>query len=109
MYNVYWTEEVNRHTEDQVNAWFDMTGELLDINAVEGVAMFELFQSNELNEALKFSEGLRAKRRAGEKITFITMASEDPNCVGEQGVSDKLPEGYDWTKQDRAGSTRRRR
>lgn len=61
------------------------------------------FNATELVAATKFTESLRAKRRAGEKLAFITIASEHPDCVGEQGVSDILPDGYDWSKQHRGG------
>lgn len=61
------------------------------------------FPTTELVAAIKFAETLRARRRAGEKLAFIVMASEHPDCVGEQGVSDILPDGYDWSKQHRGG------
>lgn len=51
-----------------------------------------------LTDALKFSEALRAERRNGADITHITMSSENPDSVGQQGVADVLP-GYDWKKR----------
>lgn len=108
MYKVYWTEEVPAHSELQIQVWLEVTGEPLDPNAVEALTHARLFSSLDLNDALAFAEELRMKRRAGAKYSFISLVAEDPNSVGEAGVSDKLPEGYDWTKQDRAGKPRRR-
>lgn len=62
----------------------------------------------ELSEALKITEELRGFRRDGAPITHITMASENVDMVGEQGVDSIVngltPSGfkYEW-KKDRAG------
>ena len=54
-----------------------------------------------LSEALKTVEGLRKQTR----YNFITMVSENPDCVGKQGVDSvvdgKLPDGndYEWKKR----------
>jgi hypothetical protein len=54
-----------------------------------------------LSEALKTVEGLRRQTR----YKFITMVSENPDCVGKQGVDSvvdgKLPDGndYEWKKR----------
>ena len=46
--------------------------------------------------------------------TFVTMASENPQSVGQPGVDavvdSKTPDGhdYDWSKADRAGKPRAR-
>lgn len=53
---------------------------------------------------------VKEKRDAGN--TFVTMASEDQNCVGKPGVDavvdGKTPDGhdYDWSKAGRAGRSR---
>lgn len=53
-----------------------------------------------LNKALKMTEELRR-----EGNTFVTMVSEDPNCVGKPGVDEItegiLPDGeeYTWRKR----------
>ena len=53
-----------------------------------------------LNDALKACEHLRKHGRS-----FVTMVSEDPNCVGKMGV-DSIEEGmcpdgveYTWRKR----------
>ena len=74
----------------------------------DGVPMSHGFGSKELGEALKLAEVQRKRRAAGERISHVCISSEHEDSVGLPGVSDKLPEGYDWSKQDRAGKTRRR-
>lgn len=108
MFKVYWTETVLAHSAEQIAAWLNMTGEELDSTATVDVVRGKTFLQTELSQAVQYCESLRQRRRTGERLSFITMQGEDPNSVGEQGVSDKLPEGYDWTKQDRAGKSRRR-
>jgi len=53
-----------------------------------------------LNKALKMTEELRR-----EGNTFVTMVSEDPNCVGKPGVDEItegiLPDGTDYTWRKR--------
>ena len=63
-----------------------------------GVPRAEAFGSGALGEALAFAESLRRRRRAGEPIAFVTLASEDPDSVGQSGVSDPDP-GYAWVKR----------
>ncbi len=58
----------------------------------------ESFDSNKMNEALKFSESLRKRQFAGEDVHFIVMAVENPNCVGKMGVDVTGPD-YDWKKR----------
>ena len=59
------------------------------------------YDESTLSEALKLAEGLRRQVR----YSFVVMASEDPNCVGKQGVdgivNGKLPDGkdYEWMKR----------
>lgn len=57
------------------------------------------FETTLLTEALTFSENLRRQRREGAQISHIVMSSENPDSVGQQGVNDILPEGYDWKKR----------
>lgn len=56
------------------------------------------YASDALAAALACAESLRARRRAGEAVSFVTIASEDPAHVGEAGVADPSP-GYDWVKR----------
>jgi hypothetical protein len=58
----------------------------------------ECFKPAELNEALKFAESLRAKRREGQPISHVSLQSEMPESVGQAGVSDADPD-YDWYKR----------
>lgn len=73
-----------------------------------GEPMARTLSQSQLGEALAFAESLRKCRTAGENIAFVCISSELEASVGQPGVSDKLPEGYDWTKQNRAGMPRRR-
>lgn len=56
------------------------------------------FATGALGEALAFAEALRRRRRDGEPVSFVTIASEDPAQVGETGVADP-PADYDWVKR----------
>ncbi len=58
----------------------------------------EAFASDALSAALAFAERLRRRRRDGEPVSFVTIATEDPGHVGEGGVADPDP-GYDWVKR----------
>ena len=58
----------------------------------------QLFDSEKMSEALKFSEALRQRSFAGENIHFIVMSAENPNCVGKMGVDVTGPD-YDWKKR----------
>lgn len=57
-----------------------------------------LFGSNDMTDALRFSESLRARKYAGEPVYLVVMASENPNCVGKQGFDVTGPD-YDWKKR----------
>ena len=46
------------------------------------------FPTDALGEALRFAEGLRARRKAGERISHVAIQSELPESVGPAGVSD---------------------
>lgn len=76
MYMVYWT---------------DAADELLK----PGQAMFP---AHDLRAALQFMEELRLRQRAGEPVSFIVMASENPDSVGHAGAADPAPD-YKWMKR----------
>ena len=63
-----------------------------------GLPRCEGFGGAALGEALAFAESLRQRRRAGEPVSFVTIASEDPGHVGEAGVADPSPD-YHWSKR----------
>ncbi len=46
------------------------------------------FSADQLVSALQFAEGLRARRRAGEAISHVSLQSEMPESVGQAGVAD---------------------
>lgn len=58
----------------------------------------EAFAPDALGAALAFAESLRRRRRQGEPISFVTIATEDPASVGETGVGEP-PADYDWVKR----------
>ena len=58
----------------------------------------EPFPADGLARALAFAEALRRRRRAGEKVSFVTIASEEPSQVGHAGVADPSPD-YDCVKR----------
>ncbi|HYF58700.1 MAG TPA: hypothetical protein VEA81_07070 [Burkholderiaceae bacterium] len=60
----------------------------------------EGFPGDALTRALAFAEAQRRRRREGEPVSFVVLASEDPHSIGESGVADPSP-GYDWTKRRR--------
>jgi hypothetical protein len=68
----------------------------------EGAGQNEKFESGKFSDALKLTESLR---KYGHR--HVTLSSEMDECVSKPGVSDELPSGYDWSKQDRAGCIRR--
>jgi hypothetical protein len=78
MYMVYWTE-------------------LTDLLQAPSQA---LFPASELRAALQFMEELRQRQRAGEALSFIVMASENPDSVGHAGAADPAPD-YKWMKRRR--------
>jgi hypothetical protein len=59
---------------------------------------------NDLTVALKICESLRNE----SDVRFVTMAIENPDQVGKMGVSDKLPDGYDWKKRRDSLTIRRK-
>lgn len=58
----------------------------------------ELFGSDELRAALQVMEDLRRRQRAGEPVSFIVLASENPDSVGHAGAADATPD-YKWLKR----------
>ncbi len=78
MFMVYWT-----HIEDE-----------------KAVPHSRGFPSDDMGGALKFMEDLRARQRAGERLCFVTMSSENPDSVGFPGVADPHPD-YNWKKRRR--------
>lgn len=83
MYVVYWSvmEDQPDHTAPQLRCYS------------------ELFLDDQMTESLKFMEALRAcKYNNHEPIHFITLSSENPDCVGKQGVDVTGPD-YDWKKR----------
>lgn len=62
-------------------------------------AGYSSFAENEMSEALRYMEQLRAAQRSGERpIAFITMCSENPHSVGKPGAADPGSD-YNWTKR----------
>jgi hypothetical protein len=56
------------------------------------------FPASALRAALQFMEQLRQRQRAGEAVSFIVMASENPDSVGHAGAADPAPD-YKWMKR----------
>jgi len=50
---------------------------------------------------LKLCEALRKRAKAGESISHVCLTTESIDNVTAPGVSDKLPEGYDWMMRRR--------
>jgi hypothetical protein len=48
----------------------------------------QAFGAADLSAALKFSEALRARRRAGDAISHVAIQSELPESVGQAGAAD---------------------
>lgn len=46
------------------------------------------FAADALAQALRFAEELRARRKAGEPISHVSIQSELPEVVGPAGVAD---------------------
>jgi hypothetical protein len=65
--------------------WMDHAG-------AESRAQSRAFAQDALGEALRFAEDLRARRRAGERISHVAIQSELPESVGAAGVSDPSPD-----------------
>ncbi|SNS13611.1 hypothetical protein SAMN06265795_101189 [Noviherbaspirillum humi] len=78
MYMVYWT----------------------DADGGQSAPQSRRFASDDMAAALAFMESLRARQRAGEGISFVTMSSEHPDSVGHPGAADPSPD-YNWKKRRR--------
>ena len=78
MYMVYWTESA-----DQLQR-----------------PAQALFAADDLRGALQFMEELRQRKRLGEPVGFIVLASENPDAVGQAGAADPAPD-YKWMKRRR--------
>jgi hypothetical protein len=76
MYMVYWTELANE-LQRPAQA---------------------LFPTNDLRAALEFMEELRQRQRSGEAVSFIVLASENPDSVGQAGAADPAAD-YKWMKR----------
>jgi hypothetical protein len=76
MYLVYWTEVQN------------------DVF----VAKSQDFSADQMAQALKYAESLRARRRAGAAICHITISAENPDSVGQAGVAE-TDSSYSWKKR----------
>lgn len=94
MYVVYWSQG---YVED----WSVLT----DKSTFAYEPQSKEFPITELNEALKFCEELRSRRKQGSPVRHITYVCEHPDQVGESGVASivdgKTPDGqiYDWKKR----------
>lgn len=78
MYMVYWTEAEANVAGPRARA----------------------FGSEEMAAAMQFMEELRNRQRAGQPVSMITMASENPHSIGRPGVADAGPD-YAWKKRRR--------
>ena len=70
-----------------------------------GQAFVQPFDDAQLLPALAFAEGKhKEKDAAGVPLNqHVVINSELGDCVSKAGVSDELPEGYDWSKAHRGG------
>lgn len=78
MYMVYWTDAVNGVPTPQARA----------------------FGTTEMTAAMQFMEELRGRQRAGQAVSMIVMASENPNSIGPSGVA-QAGADYAWKKRRR--------
>lgn len=78
MYMVYWTELVDQRQRPAQAP----------------------FPTDDLRAALQFMEQLRQRKRLGEPVGFIVLASENPDSVGQAGAADPAPD-YKWMKRRR--------
>lgn len=78
--------------------------------AEDGDVWNEFFEPTEMSQALTFMADLRKI----DGVEFVTLASQNSDSVGKPGVDTvadgKTPDGhpYEWSKQHRAGATRKR-
>ena len=62
------------------------------------VAKFQDFPADQMVQALKYAESLRARRRGGAAICHITISAENPDSVGQAGVA-QADSSYSWKKR----------
>lgn len=72
MYVVYWTESGAPRSRD--------------------------FGPDALSQALACAEALRLRQRAGDPVSFVTIAGEHPDQVGPPGVGEPAAD-YAWVKR----------
>jgi hypothetical protein len=65
----------------------------LEHRSAQGQPHAKVFGANELTQALRFAQELRARRVSGENISHVTIQSELAGNVGPAGVGDPEP-GY---------------
>lgn len=63
-----------------------------------GEAHSKDFVSGDIDSMLKYCESLRQLRKDGQDISFITTASEIPDCTSLQGIAVVGPD-YEWKKR----------
>jgi hypothetical protein len=56
------------------------------------------FGSDALSQALACAEALRQRQRAGDPVSFVTIAAEHPDQVGPRGVDEPAAD-YAWVKR----------
>lgn len=71
----------------------------------QGQPFVQAFDDAQLLPALAFAEGKRKEKddAGGTLNQHVVINSELGDCVSKAGVSDELPEGYDWSKAHRGG------
>jgi hypothetical protein len=71
----------------------------------QGQPFVQHFDDGQLLAGLSFAEGKRKEKDPqGLPVNnHVVMNSELGDCVSKPGVSDELPQGYDWSKQHRGG------
>jgi hypothetical protein len=85
--------------------WMEDSGSHLGVSRQQ----FEFFKPEEMTEALNFMNELRKR----EDVEFVTFVGQNADSVGKAGVdtiaNGMTPDGhkYEWSKQHRAGKTRR--
>lgn len=60
----------------------------MEYTEAQGQPHARSFAADALAEALRFAEALRGRRRAGERISHVSIQSELPEAVGHAGVAD---------------------
>jgi len=63
-----------------------------------GTPRSRAFGSGALSQALDCAEALRQRQRAGDPVSFVTIACEPPDLVGPSGVGEPAAD-YAWVKR----------